>query len=211
MGFVSDQHQHVAVALPDTSRREGIRHASPPVPNRRRRSSLTRVLVSYILMILVFGAGWFLGLRPYLHGLAQDQIDAVLSNVVNQIALTPISKLPSGPTSLPVTETTVNNLFVLYTAPSDPVQHMHVRITPAGMRVDFQVYGFASDITGVPVVSNGQLLLTNVTVDGIVSLIMSPDEITSILNAHLRDARATLHRNVVGIVLKDHEMDIMLS
>lgn len=205
------RYRQRAVVLPDTSRREGIQQASPPVPTRRRRSSLARLLVNYILLIIVFGVAWFAGLRPYLHGLAQDQIDSVLSNVVNQIALTPLSKLPPGPTSIPVTETTVNNLFVLYTAPSAPVQHMHMQITPAGLRVDFQVYGFASDITAVPVVSSGQLQVTHVNVEGIVSLIMSPDEMTSILNAHLRDARAKLHRDVVGVILKDHEMDIMLS
>jgi hypothetical protein len=88
---------------------------------------------------------------------------------------------------------------------------MQMQITPAGLRVDFQVYGFASDISGVPVVSNGQLLVAHVTVEGVVSLIMSPDEMTSTLDAHLRDARAKLGRDVVGVVLKEHEMDIMLS
>lgn len=211
MDFVSYQYQHVAAALPDTSQREGTRSASPPVLTGRRRSSLTRVLGSYILLMLVLGAGWFAGLRPYLHRLAQDQIDGVLSNVVDQIDLTPLSKIPAGPATLLVTETTINNLFVLYTAPSAPVQHMHMQITPGGVRVDFQVYGFAGDITGVPVVSNGQLMVGQVTVEGIVSLIMSSDEMASILKTHLRDARAKLHRNVVGVILKDHEMDIMLS
>ncbi|HYT35285.1 MAG TPA: hypothetical protein VEL69_09630 [Ktedonobacteraceae bacterium] len=203
---MSDQYRDVELALVDSSRRAGTQHASPPVLPRRRRGYLARAL-----LILVLGAGWFVGLRPYLHGLAQNQIDKVLSNVVNQIALTPISMLPSGPTSLPVTEMMVNNLFVLYTAPSDPVQHMHMQFTPTGLRVDFQVYGFASDFTAVPVASKGQLQLTNVTVEGVFSLIMSSGEIAPTLNAHLRDARAKLHRSIVGVVLKDHEMDIMLS
>ncbi len=157
---MSDQYRDVELALVDSSRRAGTQHASPPVLPRRRRGYLARAL-----LILVLGAGWFVGLRPYLHGLAQNQIDKVLSNVVNQIALTPISMLPSGPTSLPVTEMT----------------------------------------------SKGQLQLTNVTVEGIFSLIMSSGEIAPTLNAHLRDARAKLHRSIVGVVLKDHEMDIMLS
>jgi hypothetical protein len=208
---VSEKYRDVELALPDTSRRAATRDTSPPVPHRRRKGYLARVLVRYILLTLVLGVGWFVGLRPYLHGLAQDQIDKVLAKVVNQMALTPISMVPSGPTSLPVTEMMVNNLFVLYTAPSDPVQHMHMQITPAGLRLDFQVDGFASDFTAVAVASKGQLQLTNVTVEGIVSLIMSSGEMASTLNAHLRDARAKLHRSIVGVILKDHEMDIMLS
>ncbi len=178
---------------------------------RRRRGSLARVLVSRALVVLVLVAGWFVGLRPYLHGLVQNQIDGVLSNVVNQIDLTRISGIPSGPVSIPVTEMTINNLIVLYSAPSDPVQHMRMQITPGGVRVDFQVYGFACDITGVPMVSNGQLIVANITVEGIVSLVMSSDEMASVLNAHLRDARAKLRRNVVSVILKEHEMDLMLG
>jgi hypothetical protein len=176
-----------------------------------RRSSLARVLVSRTLVVLACGVAWFVGLRPYLHALAQEQIDRVLSNVVNQIDRAGISSMPSGPVSILVAEMTINNLIVLYTAPSDPVQHMHMQITPGGLRVDFQVYGLPSDITGVPAVGNGQLIVAHVAVEGVASLIMSSDEMTSILNAHLRDAGAKLCRNVVGVILKDQEMDIMLS
>src|SRR5258708_16185827 len=144
-------------------------------------------------MVLIVGAVWFVGLRPYLHGLAQNQIDTLVSNVVNQLDLAQIPEISSSPLSIPVTERTVNNLFVLYASPSDPVQHMHMQITPGGLRFDFQVYGFAFDLTSLPVVTNGQLIVAHVTVEGIVSLIMSSDEMTSILNAHLRDARAKLH------------------
>lgn len=211
MGIMSYRYQSVRADSPGTLRSEGTRLVSPPIPTRLPRRSLSRVLLHYALMLLVLGAGWFVGLRPYLHGLAQNQIDGVLSNAVNQLDLAQIPGVSFGPLSIPVTERTVNNLFVLYASPSDPVQHMHMQITPGGVRVDFQVYGFACDITGVPVVSKGQLAVTNVTVEGIVSLIMSPDEMTSILNAHLRDARAKLHLDVLGVILKDHEMNIMLG
>jgi len=208
---MSSRYQSVGADSPGTLRSEGTQLASPPDPTRLRRRSLSRALLYYASMLLILGAGWFVGLRPYLHGLAQNQIDTLLSNVVNQLDLAQIPGISFGPLSIPVTERTVNNLFVLYASPSDPVQHMHMQITPGGLRVDFQVYGFACDVTAIPIASKGQLAVTNVTVEGIVSLIMSPDEMTSILNVHLRDARAKLHRNVVGVILKDHEIDIILG
>ena len=208
---MSDRYQQVEAVFSGTLRSEGTQHFSAPLPTRRRKTSLTRVLVSQTLMALVLVAGWFVGLRPYLHELVQKEIDGVLSNAVDQIDRVPILSISPGPLSIPLAEMTINNLLVLYSAPSDPVQHMKMQITPRTLRVDFQVYGFACDITLVPAVSSGQLIVGHVTVEGIVALIMSSDEITSIVNAHLRDAGAKLRRNVVGVILKNHEMDLMLN
>ncbi len=182
--------------------------AAPPLPVRRRKNWLVRVLLILAVVLLVLVGGWFLALRPYLHGVAQSQIDGVLSNAVNQIDPAEGILLPRGPTTLLVTESGINNFIVLNTTPSDPVQQMHMTITPAGLRLDFQVYGFACAVTGVPQAINGQLVMTNVTVEGIASLLLSPDEMTATLNAHLRDASARIHRFISGVVLKDHEMDI---
>lgn len=208
MGIMSDRYQQVGAVSPGTLRSEGTQRSAPPLPIRRRKTSLTRLLVSHTLIALVLVAGWFVGLRPYLHELVQKQIDGVLSNAVDQIDRVPISP---GPLSIPLAEMTINNLIILYSAPSDPVQHMKMQITPRTLRVGFQVYGYACDITLVPAVSSGQLIIEHVTVEGIVSLIMSSDEITSLVNAHLREARAKLRRNVVGVILKNHEMDLMLD
>ncbi len=193
-------------SLPST----GSWPSSPPLPVRRRKNRLTRALLMVALVLIVLVAGWFFGLRPYLHGLAQSQIDSVLSNAINQINPVGIPLLPPGIDSIPVSETAINNLIVLNTAPSDPVQQMHMTITPAGLRLDFQAYGFPCTVTGVPQAINGQLVITNVTVQGIDSLIISPDELTTTLNAHLRDASARLHRNISGVLLKDHEIDVQL-
>ncbi len=181
-----------------------------PTPQRRRKRRLTRVLLILVVVLLVLVAGWFVGLRPYLHGLAQSQIDGVLSSAVDQIPPAQLSLIPPGPRSVPVTETTINNLIVLNIAPSDPVQQVHITITPGGLQLDFQVYGFACTVTGVPEALNGQLVITNVTVGGVVALIMSPDELKATLNAHLHDAVTKLNRNVTGVTLKNHEIDIEL-
>jgi len=168
------------------------------------------VLLILVVVLLVLVAGWFVGLRPYLHGLAQSQIDGVLSSAVDQIPPAQLSLIPPGPRSVPVPETTINNLIALNIAPSDPVKQMHITITQGGLRLDFQVYGFACTVTGVPEAHNGQLVITNVTEGGVVALVMSPDELTATLNAHLHDAVTKLNRNVTGVTLKNHEIDIEL-
>jgi hypothetical protein len=193
-------------SLPST----GTWPSSPTIPKRRRKNRLVRSLLMLAVVLLVLAAGWFFGLRPYLHGLAQSQIDSVLSNTIDQINPIDTALIPPVGASIPVSETALNNLIVLNTAPSDPVQQMHMTITPAGLRVDFQAYGFPCTVTGVPRAVNGQLVITNVTVQGIASLIISPDELTSTLNAHLRDASAKLHNNISGVLLKDHEVDVQL-
>lgn len=201
-------YQPVVAVSPATLPSAGARPSSPPLPQRRRRR-LTWVLLILALVLLVLVAGWFVGLRPYLHGLAQSQIDGVLSNAVDQIPPAQVALIPPGQ-RVPVTETVINNLITLNVAPANPVQQMHVTITPGGLRLDFQVYGFACTVTGVPEALNGQLVITNVTVGGVVALLMSPDELTATLNAHLHDAVTKLNRNVTGVTLKNHEIDIEL-
>src|SRR5258708_38652318 len=132
---------------PGTLWSEGTQFASPPTPTRLRRRSLSRVLLHYASMLLILGAGWFVGLRPYLHGLGQNQIDTLLSRVVNQLDLRRIPGISFGPLSIPVTERTVNNLFGLDASPSDPGQQVHSQCTPGGLRADCQAHGSACDIT----------------------------------------------------------------
>ncbi len=203
-------YQPTVAVSPGTLQSTGAQLSSPALPTRRRRR-LWRALLILAIVLLVLVAGWFVGLRPYLHGLAQSQIDSVLSNAINQINPAVVAAIPAGPATINVSETAINNLIVLNTAPSDPVQQMHMTITPAELRLDFQAYGFACDITGLPQVSNGQLVITNVAVEGIVGLIMSPDEVTATLNNYLHNTGVKLRRNVTGVTLKDHEIDIQLS
>ncbi|SRR6266566_4240022 len=207
----SQAYQPTVAVSPGTLQSAGTLPPSPPVPVRRKKRRLGRVLFILALLLLVLVAGWFVGLRPYLHGLAQRQVDGVLSNAVNQINPAQMPFIPPGQqVTVPVSETAINNLIVLNTAPSDPVQQIHMTIAPGGMRLDFQVYGFACTVTGVPQAVNGQLVMSNVTVQGIVFLIMSPDELTATLDAHLHDATTKLQHAVSGVILKNHEIDIEL-
>lgn len=182
-------------------------------PRRRRGRGLRITLISLIVLIILLAGAWVFALRPYLHSLAQNQLDSALSSAVNQIDFTPLSRAPAGiPIPLRVTEDNINNFYLpLLHVPSSPVQNMHIQITPDEMRLDFTVYGFASDVAGKPVLVNGILTATNVSVGGVAGLVMSSDEMTALLNKHFADIQARLHRPIASVSLINHELDIILG
>ncbi|HEU0000961.1 MAG TPA: zinc ribbon domain-containing protein [Ktedonobacteraceae bacterium] len=186
------------------------------LPRSRKRKWLLRLLIILIVLIVLLTGGWFLAGRPLLHSVAQNQFDQLLAGQINTIL-----PLPTAITSLAVTENQMNNLITLNHAPSDPVQNVVAHIAPAliasdgsytgGVELDFQLFGFGCSIRGIPAVSNGQIVMTHVQVSGILSLVMSSDEMTTLLNSHLHDAFARMHRQATGLTLKNQEIDIQLS
>ena len=195
-----------AGSMPST----GAPFVSPPLPTRRRKNRFMQVLLIFLaallIIILLLVAGWFVVLRPYVHGVAQNEIEGAFSSAIAQI--NPIEGLVVIASGEPVviTESSANSFIAKNT--TDPIQQMHMTITPTGLKIEFQTYGFTSTITGVPKAVNGQLVMTNVTVQGIASLVMSPDELTTTLNAHLQAISAALQNSISGVILKEGEMDI---
>jgi len=120
-----------------------------------------------------------------------------------------IALLPAQ--TLPVRDDTINNLIVLNLAPNDPIKNPATQITPNGVRISMQVYGFACAVATKLELQNGHLTATNVAVDGPIGLIMSPDELTSLLNKHFADAQSQLKHPIQSVVFKDHEMDLTLG
>jgi hypothetical protein len=192
----------------------GAQFASPPLPMRRRKNRLMQVLlilsVALLIILLVLVAGWFAVLRPYLHGVAQSEINGVFTSAFNQVSPVDAAVITASRAPVVITESDANAFIATNSSQSDPIQQVHMTITPTGLRLDFQAYGFTSTITGVPQAVNGQLVMTNVTVQGMTSFIMSPDELTTTLNAHLHQISTVLHRSVSGVILKNHEMDVQL-
>jgi hypothetical protein len=177
-------------------------------PRRKRGRRGLGCLITLIIVVIVVVAGWFLALRPYLHNMAEQAIDRGMSSAINQIppqiALLPIS-------SVPIQETSINNMIVLNSSPASPLQNTAVHITPSNVELAFQVYGLPCSISQVPRAENGQLVATNVSVNGVLGLIMSPDEMTTILNNNYAKAQGRLHHQIQNAQLKDHEMDLQLG
>jgi len=191
------------------------RYASPSLPTNRRKSRLMQVLLIVLAVLLVIAlllvGGWFLLLRPYAHSVAQNEVDGVFSsatNLINPLALTIVA---ASHQPIIITENDANNFITSNSSQSDPVQQAHLSITPAGLQLEFQTYGLTSTITGVPHVENGQIVMTDVTVQGVASYVMSPDELTNEVNADLQQVSAALNHPITGLVLKDQEMEVQLG
>jgi hypothetical protein len=182
--------------------------SSGSTKTRRRGRGCFVGLTIILLLLLVLVGGWFLLLRPYLSNQAQSKLDSVLGDAVNHIPAQ-VTLAPAGPVK--VSENLFNNLLVLNSSPNDVVKNMQIHITPNTMSMQFQVYGFDSTVTGVPQAKRGQLVITNVTVNGIAGLILSADEITALVNKHLADAQARIKHSIVSVQLNNQEMDLVLG
>ena len=177
-------------------------------PRRRRGGCLIRSLITFIVLLVLIVGGWFFGLQPYLNKMAHTKLDETLTDAVNNIP-PPLSQLPPGPVSIP--EKALNNLLVLQSAPNDVVKNPEIHITSTLARLNFQVYGFPCAVTGVPQANSGHLTLTNVNVEGIAAFILTPDEITTLVNKHLADAQTKLNHSIDSVQLKDQEVDLVLG
>jgi hypothetical protein len=135
---------------------------------------------------------------------------------VSQVPSSPLFKLIPAGTTIPINEDAINNLLVLNLNPSSPVQQPQTRITTQNITLSFQFettilsqrYGFPISISMVPTAENGKLVAKNVQVNGILGLVMSPDELTGILNKHFADAQNKLGKTITGAQLKDQVFEL---
>lgn len=191
--------------------------APPESAPRRRRKKWPwplKVLITLAVLVVLVVGGWFLAVRPIVHNMAVDQFNQLLLSKLNLVVPIPVI------TTVPLTESTLNLLISLDPPPA-PLQNAVVHIAPAvfasdgsytgGAQFNFQAYGFSNSISMIPTASNGQIVMTHVVVNGIISWILSADDLTSLLNAQFLNAVTRLHRQVTGITLKDQEADIQLG
>ena len=190
-----------------TSRDAKARSAVVNAPSRRSPlGCVLGCLGTFIVLALLLGATWFFALRPYIQDAAVTQMDDAMTSAVNQIPPI-IVPVPPG-TTIPVSESAVNTLLTTASPDSNVVQGTNIQIAPGQILLDFKVYGQACTITAVPQAKNGTLVATNVTTSGIISLIMSPNTITTLLNKHLQDAQTRIGHTISGVRLLNHEVDI---
>ena len=184
-------------------------------PPKSRKNRLVKVLLIVLAVLLVLSlllvGGWFFLLRPYLHGVVQNEVDGIFSNATNLINPITVGVVAASHKPVIITETDANNLIAANNSQSGPVQQAHLSITQDGLRLDFQAYGLTSTITGVPKVVNGQIVMTNVTVQGPLSIVMSPDELTNEVNANLQQINESVQRPISSLVLKNQDIDITLG
>ncbi len=179
-----------------------------PKPRRRRFGCLARSLLSLVLLIAILAGAWFAIVRPYIRDTALNKLNSVLDNIVNQLPPQAI-QAPSGPFT--VQEQVLNNLLVLESSPNDLVKNPQVHITPSNIRLEFQINGIPSAVTGVPQVQQNKLVMTNINVEGLAALFLTPDDIQSLANNHLAQAQQKLNHPILSVQLKDKEMILDLG
>ncbi len=196
--------------------RQGTIPAAQNPRRRRRVGCLGGCLITILILAILLVGGWIFALHPYVNALAKSQIDVALSDAVNQIppaaALTP-------PGIVAVQEKTVNNLIVLNSAPSDIVQNVHMLITPNDVELNFQVQAnvgsqmlsMPGSFTAIPQVINGQLVVTQVQVSPVLALVVSPDDLTTLINARLAEAQGRFRHPIKSVSLKNHELDLLVG
>lgn len=179
-----------------------------PVRRKRRGSCLGRVLLIFILLLAVLAGAWFLGVRPYLHSIAQAQLDQALDEAEGQVLVFQLA-LPSGSQVIHADENSINSYLSLHDTAQ--LQNLHATITPTAMSLSFNAYGFTCTIITLPVASGGMLQVTNVQVQGVLGLVMSSSELTSALNSNFQAFGGQMHRTIQSITLHEHEMDILVD
>jgi hypothetical protein len=179
-----------------------------PKPRRRRFGCLARSLLSLVLLIAILAGAWFAIVRPYIRDMALTKLNSVLDNIVNQV---PPQAIQAPPGPFTVQEQVLNNLLVLESSPNDLVKNPQVHITPSNIRMEFQINGIPSAVTGVPQVVQNKLVMTNINVEGLAALILTPDDIQSLANNHLAQAQQKLNRSIRSVQLKDQEMVLDLG
>lgn len=182
--------------------------AAPTRQRKRRGKALRRTLLPLLLLLIIATGGWFLGVRPYLHSIAQQQLDQMLTSVETQVSLFQLA-LPPGSRVVPVTETSINNY--LNSHDTAPLQNLHATITPENLRMDFSVYNFSSSILLVPVATGGMLQVTQVQVQGVMQFIMSSDELSTELNSNFQNFSHQMKRSISNVTLREHQLDIQIS
>jgi hypothetical protein len=181
--------------------------AQTPKKPRRLGGCLLRVFLVLVLLAAVLVGAWFLALRPYLHNIAQTQLNQALNDAEGQILLFQTA-IPAGTQTISASESDINSYLTTHT--SGQLQNLHMTITPANIRLDFSVYGFGSTITVVPVASGGALSVTDVHVQGVLWLVMSNAELTSALNSSFQQFGHQMNRTIQKVTLHTQEIDIKL-
>jgi hypothetical protein len=207
--------QSLAVGM-DVQQQKGQRARRP-----RRGGCLLRLVLVLALLLAVFVGAWFVALRPYVHGIAESELNNAMTAAVNQLPPNAGQSLlllhPNKQFQVP--ENALEELIKLNIAPASPVQNPVVHVNTQAVRLEFTLhqnllsldFSFPCAVSLVPALDEqGNLVARNVSIEGIASLVMSSDEMTSLLNQKLGQAVKKLNHPIASVRLQQGEIDIAL-
>ena len=177
---------------------------------------LRLVTVLVVLSIILVGV-WFLALRPFVNGMVTSKLDSAMGQAVNQIPSLSQSPfplpipipIPIQNKQIPVSETLLDNVMSLSLSSSEPVKDPKFHITEQNVRMEFNVqpnflpFAIPCAVSFKPTVDDqGNVTIPSVNIEGLANLIVSSDDITPIINRHLKDATTKLNNPISKIDLQ---------
>lgn len=180
-------------------------------PGRKRRGCLVVGLSTFLFLILLLGVAWIFAIRPYVHDQIVSRVDSKITSAINAIPPLPSTKIG---VTIPVTENIINTALSFGVAPSDPVQQPTVHFTTNRIRFEFQVqflFSFPCAFSWTPQVQKGQLVATNVSVEGIMGLVMSPEETQQLIDKEFKKAFDHIGYEPKSVQVKDGEIDVTVQ
>ena len=181
-----------------------------------------RLFIVLVLLLAVLVGVWSLALRPYIHGIAEHELNSAMTQAVDRLQPFPSLALlllyPSK--KIPIGEGDLERQIKSRIAPAGSVQAPVVHINQQGVRLEFIIhqnflsfdFNFPSAISLVPALdANDHIVASNVNVEGIASLVMSSDEMANLLNQHLSDLMKWLNHPVSKINLQQGDMEVILK
>lgn len=177
---------------------------------RRKRHKLNSGCLTWafaILALLLLGLSlsWFLVIGPSIHTIAKTELNLSLNRAEANIH-PPLLFIPG--IVIPISENTITETIRNNLSSSDPIKNPVIHITANDIYMNFQLYGFPCIITAVPQVTHGHLGVNKVSIEGIIKFIISPDDITTLLDTHLTHAQELFQHSVTNVQLQNQEMDL---
>ena len=174
-----------------------------------------RIVTVLVVLSIILAGVWFLALRPFVNGMVTSKLDSAMGQAVNQIPSLSQSPfplpipIPIQNKQIPVSETLLDNAMSLSLSSSEPVKNPTFHITEQNVRMEFNVqpnflpFAIPCAVSFKPTVDNqGNITIPSVNIEGLANLIVSSDDITPIVNRHLKDATTKLNNPISKIDLQ---------
>jgi len=176
----------------------------------RRPRGWAHGLIVFLVVLLVLTGGllgaWALVIRPAVHTAVDSSLRAALDNAV-QTTTADITVVPNGQYTLPAA---AFDAEIQRQLPTDShISDAHLDFTRDGVRVTYRFFGRPGSITTHLAASDGHVVARGTTVEDVLSLVESGDEMEATLNEAL--GRLPSRYRVTGIRAANHTLIVSIG
>ncbi len=220
------QEQHSSSAQTTPLAQNGQLQQGTRAPRRSFGGCFFRLILVLVLLSAALAGVWFFILQPTVHAMVINKLDNAMTQAVDKVpSLQTVppplrSRMPAlnFPLQYSLLENTLENTLKLNIAPSGPVQDPVVHVNQQGVRLEFNVhlgflpFTFPCAVSFLPVVdAQGNLVAEHVQIEGIASLVLSPDDLRTLLNKHFADATNKLNHPISSLQWTEETVEVTLK